>query len=113
MPFLNISEMENRARIIRRRTNAKDIDAQFEWIPDLRFTKAKENLYNRTIELSWQLKTILGLALQEKSQAIKTLEDKMDKLYDKFTVYMEIFHHMCFVTDSPHYALLKRQMTTM
>lgn len=35
------------------------------------------------------MKTILGLALQENIQANKALEDKLDKLNNKFTVYVE------------------------
>ena len=37
----------------------------------------------------------------------------MDKLYDKFTVYVETVHHMRFVTkDSPHYEFLKHRVAS-
>lgn len=47
-----IADLENQARDIRRRTSTEGVDAQFEWIPDPRLTRARENLYSRTIELS-------------------------------------------------------------
>lgn len=108
-----IADLENQARDIRKRTSTEGVDAQFEWIPDPRLTRARENLYNRTMELSWNVKTIMGLVMQENIQASKTMDDKLDKLNEKYTVCVETFHHMRFVTrDSLHFTLLKRRMAT-
>lgn len=48
-----IHNLELQAQNIRRRVTTEEVDTHFEWIPDPSLTRARENLYSHTIELSW------------------------------------------------------------
>ena len=94
--------MEDCASDIRQHISTEVVEEKFNWILDPSFTRPQENLYTRTIEVNWNLKTILGMAMQDNTQSWKVLQEKVDRLNDKFTVYVESVHHRKFITkDSP------------
>jgi len=93
--------------------SSEEVAKEFEWIPDPSLTRAMENLYTHVIDLSWQLKMLLDLAMQEQGEMSKVVEEKIDMLTEKFVVYVEPIHHCRFVTkESSHYTMLKKWATT-
>lgn len=57
--------MEDCASDIRQHISTEVVEEKFNWILDPSFTRPQENLYTRTIEVNWNLKTILGMAMQD------------------------------------------------
>ena len=55
--------LEARARAFRGGVSSEEVFIDFTWIPDPTFSRAREDLFTRAIDLLWQMKTLLDLAM--------------------------------------------------